>query len=117
MRNIDRETYKAMPGHITVREARVHVEQPGFRTKVLIVVTTLLDPEQYSKEDLADLVNSFGVVKRFDVLEHTCPRFMDIGERIKLCPLVFERPEESFHHRVVVTTSCAAHRAGDVHRS
>ena len=55
MRNIDRETYKSMPEYITVREARVRVEQPGFRTKVLIVVTTLLDPEQYSKEDLADL--------------------------------------------------------------
>jgi len=55
MRNIDRETYKAMPEYITVRETRVRVEQPGFRTKVLIVVTTLLDPEQYSKEDLADL--------------------------------------------------------------
>jgi hypothetical protein len=55
MRNIDRETYKAMPGNITVREVRVHVEQPGFRTKVLIVVTTLLDPEQYTKEDLANL--------------------------------------------------------------
>ena len=44
-----------MPGNITVREVRVYVEQPGFRTKVLIVVTTLLDPEQYTKEDLVDL--------------------------------------------------------------
>ena len=55
MRDIDRETYKAMPEYLTVREARVHIEQPGFRTKVMIVVTTLLDPEQYTKEDLADL--------------------------------------------------------------
>jgi hypothetical protein len=55
MRDIDRETYKSMPKYLTVREARVRIEQPGFRTKVLIVVTTLLDPEQYSKESLAEL--------------------------------------------------------------
>ena len=55
MRNIDRETYKSMPKQLTVREARVHVHQPGFRTRVFVVVTTLLDPEQYSKEDLAEL--------------------------------------------------------------
>ena len=55
MRNIDRETYKSMPKQLTVREARVHVHQPGFRTKVFVVVTTLLDPEKYSKEDLAEL--------------------------------------------------------------
>ena len=54
MRNIDRVTYKSMPKQLTVREAHVHVHQPGFRTKVFIVVTTLLDPEQYSKEDLAE---------------------------------------------------------------
>ena len=44
-----------MPRHLTVREVRVHVEQPGFRTKVMVIVTTLLDPEQASVSDLADL--------------------------------------------------------------
>jgi hypothetical protein len=33
----------------TVREARFRVEQPGFRTRSVVVVTTLLDPEQPSK--------------------------------------------------------------------
>ena len=32
------------PTSITVREARVRVEQPGFRTRSVVVVTTLLDP-------------------------------------------------------------------------
>jgi Transposase DDE domain len=31
------------------------VEQPGFRTRSVVVVTTLLDPFQASKEDLASL--------------------------------------------------------------
>jgi hypothetical protein len=55
MRDLDRETRRAMPASLTVREARVRIQQPGFRTKVIVVVTTLLDPVQYPKEDLADL--------------------------------------------------------------
>lgn len=55
MRDVDLETRKAMPDFIEVRESRVYVKQPGFRTKVIIVVTTLLDPMKYTKEDLAEL--------------------------------------------------------------
>jgi hypothetical protein len=55
IRSLDREAYRALPESITVREARVRVPQPGFRTKSVIVVTTLLDPEQTTKEDLAGL--------------------------------------------------------------
>ena len=55
IREVGRAAQLAMPRHLTVREVRVHVEQPGFRTKVLVVVTTLLDPEQASVSDLADL--------------------------------------------------------------
>src|SRR5262245_49537308 len=55
IRSLDREAYRALPESITVREARVRVAQPGFRTRSLVVVTTLLDPEQATKEDLAEL--------------------------------------------------------------
>jgi hypothetical protein len=55
IRSLDRETYHALPDFITVRETRVRVEQPGFRTKSMVLVTTLLDPTQTSKEDLATL--------------------------------------------------------------
>lgn len=55
IRSVDRATYKSLPESLTIREARFRVEQPGFRTKVIVVVTTLLDPEQTSKEDLARL--------------------------------------------------------------
>jgi hypothetical protein len=53
IRSLDRETYQALPASITVREARVRVVQPGFRTRSVVVVTTLLDPQQVTKEDLA----------------------------------------------------------------
>jgi hypothetical protein len=55
IRSLDRETYRALPASITVREARIRVPQPGFRTKSVVVVTTLLDPKQATKEDLATL--------------------------------------------------------------
>jgi Transposase DDE domain len=55
IRSLDREAYHALPEFITVRETRVRVSQPGFRTRSLVVVTTLLDPEQTTKEDLATL--------------------------------------------------------------
>jgi hypothetical protein len=55
IRALDRQTYHALPAFITVREARVRVAQAGFRTRSIVVVTTLLDPEQTTKEDLAAL--------------------------------------------------------------
>jgi hypothetical protein len=55
IRSLDWQTYKALPQYITIREARVRVRQPGFRTRSIVVVTTLLDPEQASKEELASL--------------------------------------------------------------
>ena len=54
-RSIDQETYETLPDFLTVRETRVQVEQPGFRSKTIIVVTTLLDGDEISSEDLAEL--------------------------------------------------------------
>jgi hypothetical protein len=54
-RTIDREAYAALPASLTVRECRVRVGQPGFRTRVLVVATTLLDAEAYATDDLAQL--------------------------------------------------------------
>ena len=55
IRSVDRPTYNALPDSIVVREVRFRVEQRGFRTRVIVVVTTILDPEQASKEELASL--------------------------------------------------------------
>jgi hypothetical protein len=53
--SVDRRTYNALPDSITVREVRFRVEQPGFRTRSVVVVTTILDPGQASAEELASL--------------------------------------------------------------
>jgi len=55
IRSLDRDAYHALPDYVTVRETRIRVRQPGFRTRSIVVVTTLLDPEQTTKEDLATL--------------------------------------------------------------
>jgi putative transposase len=52
---MDHETYDRLPISLEVREVQVQVHQPGFRTESLVVVTTLLDAEDYSKEDVAEL--------------------------------------------------------------
>lgn len=54
-RSIDRTTYDALPDFLMVRECRVRIEQPGFRAKTLIVATTLLDADEFSTSDLAQL--------------------------------------------------------------
>lgn len=52
---LDQATYEQMPATLQVREVAVQVEQPGFRTESLIVVTTLTDVTQYAQEDVAEL--------------------------------------------------------------
>lgn len=54
-RSLDRQTYDSLPEFLTVRETRVTVDQPGFRSQTLIVVTTLLDAAKFSQHDLAHL--------------------------------------------------------------
>lgn len=54
-RSIDQETYDSLPEFLSVRETRVRVEQAGFRTRTIIVVTTLLDADEVTSSDLAEL--------------------------------------------------------------
>ena len=52
---MDQATYDRMPESIEVREVFVHVDQPGFRTESLVVVSSLTNPKEYPQEDLAEL--------------------------------------------------------------
>jgi hypothetical protein len=52
---MDEATYQALPEELQLREVRVRVRQPGFRTRVVVVVTTLLDADAYAAKDLAEL--------------------------------------------------------------
>ncbi len=57
-----RETLDQLPLELELRQIRVVVNQPGYRTKGFFIVTTLLDPIKYPSEEIAELY-----LKRWDV--------------------------------------------------
>jgi len=52
---MDQETYDALPATLRIREVRFQVEQPGFRSREVIVATTLRDAEQYPADEITKL--------------------------------------------------------------
>ena len=52
---MDEATYATIPETLTVRELQVPVAIPGFRTKNVLVATTLTDAQRYPKEAVAAL--------------------------------------------------------------
>ena len=52
------ERFAALPESIVVREVRYTVGRPGYRTRQITLVTTLLEAEKYSGESLAELYGS-----------------------------------------------------------
>lgn len=56
--SIDLKAWKLLPEYLCVREVKVCVEQPGFRSNKVIVVTTILNTDDISAKDLTDLFRS-----------------------------------------------------------
>lgn len=52
---MDPERYAQIPAQLVLREIRYHVVEPGRRTKMIDVITTLVDADEYSKDDIAEL--------------------------------------------------------------
>jgi putative transposase len=52
---MDEATYETIPETLTLRMMRFNVVEPGCRTKSITIITTLVDAEEYSKEDIAEL--------------------------------------------------------------
>ena len=51
---MDKPTYHATPMALTIREVRFRVDRPGYRTREIVVATTLSD-DAHSREDVAEL--------------------------------------------------------------
>jgi hypothetical protein len=74
---MDEGTYAQMPEQLTMRELRVKVHVPGFRVNELVLVTTLLDGDEYSKAEVADLfLRRWGI--ELDLRSIKCSLKMDI---------------------------------------
>lgn len=52
---MDEATYATIPDTLTLREIRYNVVEKGRRTKVITVVTTLTDADEFTKDDIAQL--------------------------------------------------------------
>jgi hypothetical protein len=52
---MDEATYQQVPDTLEVRQVRLRVEQEGFRTKTIVVATTLRRLEEVRRLDLTDL--------------------------------------------------------------
>ena len=59
------ETFDALPASFVLREVQYQVSQPDFRSRVIILVTTLVDAARYPKDDLAELY-----LKRWEAETH-----------------------------------------------
>jgi hypothetical protein len=56
------DEWASLPKELILRQIRVAVDNPGFRTQELYIITTLLDAVQYPAEELAEIY-----FKRWDV--------------------------------------------------
>ena len=52
---MDEATYAKIPQTIVLREIRFNIVEPGRRVQTLTIVTTLIDADVYTKEDIAQL--------------------------------------------------------------
>jgi hypothetical protein len=80
------EAYAAMPDTLSIREFRHRIVRPGYRTRTLVVATTLLDVALYSREEIANLyrcrwdaeinLRSLKTVMHMDVLRCQTPEMV-----------------------------------------
>lgn len=80
---MDAATYAALPTELAIRELRVCVLQRGFRTRLVVVATTLRDETEFCKEEIAGLyrarwhaeldLRAIKITMRMDVLRCQTP--------------------------------------------
>ena len=80
------EANAALPATLTVREVRIRVRVPGFRTDSFVVVTTLLDAAEFPAAELATLyrarwqaeldLRSLKVTLQMDILRGKTPEMV-----------------------------------------
>ncbi|MEE9133843.1 MAG: IS4 family transposase [Gemmatimonadota bacterium] len=54
-KGLSKREFLRLPQSMEIRQLRFRIEEPGFRTKTVVLATTLLDREAYPREELAAL--------------------------------------------------------------
>jgi hypothetical protein len=77
------EDYAAIPETLSIREFRHRIARRGYRTRAIVIATTLLDAEQFSRDEIANLyrlrweaeinLRSLKIMMNMDVLRCQTP--------------------------------------------
>jgi hypothetical protein len=54
-RSYSKAEWEALPERLVLRQIKVHVQEPGYRTQSFFIITTLTDASLYSADDVAGL--------------------------------------------------------------
>jgi Transposase DDE domain len=105
--------YQALPGSIEVRELRYRIEEPGFRTRSVTLVTTLLDAEAYPADALAELYGTrWRVEEHLKALKQTMK--MDVLKCMTVDGVLKELTMYAIAYNLVRVTMCTAAGRQDV---
>ena len=74
---MDEASYERMPASLQIREVEYKVTKKGFRADVLVIVTTLLDAREFTRDDVADLYRQRWSVE-LDIRAIKCSLDMDV---------------------------------------
>jgi hypothetical protein len=105
------QEFAALPDTLTLRMIHLRVESPGFRTRGVVLVTTLLDPEIYPADAIRELYG-----ERWNVELH----FQQIKVLLAMDVLRCKSPElierEVLLHRIAYNlVRCIMQRSGHLH--
>lgn len=91
------EQFASLPEELVLRELRYRIDRPGFRVREVTLVTTLVDAELYSLEELASLYRARWQVEvnlrhlkttmKMDVLR--CETVAGVGKELVMFGLVY----------------------------
>ncbi len=99
--------YLALPESILVRELRYRIEAPGFRTREVTLVTTLLDAVAYPAEALAKLYGTrWRVEEDLKALKNTMK--MDVLKCTTVDGVLKELTMYAIAYNLVRVTMCEA---------
>ena len=100
----------ALPETLVLREVRYHIDRPGFRTRQITLVTTLLDAEIYRVADLAELYRQRWQVEtslahlkttmRMDVLH--CKTVPGVLKELTVCAMVYNLVRMVMGHSAIL---------------
>jgi hypothetical protein len=101
------DEYRVLPESIMVRELRYRITAPGFRTREVTLVTTLLDPVAYPADALAELYGTrWRVEENLKSLKHTMK--MDVLKCKKVDGVLKELTMYAIAYNLVRVAMCEA---------